>query len=290
MKKNKRFLVIMLVSFMILPLQAGERTIPVDMIVMVDKSLSMAESGKFESLHAWVRDQLIGQILIDGDWLSVYQFYGEADALLTMTVSGEADRAKIIRTIDGITPDGKYTDIGLALDTIKRALDDRGTNGRHKIMLLLTDLKQEAPWTSRYAGTTDSFESPYLAEARVIQHDSWYEITLDMDIQDEVVKTSRELYSSIQENSASARNLPAEGESLAILPDGTVSGGVAGANNTSGAGKVGVMALLASAIPSAGLPLLAVGGLVVVSLIVLACVLVIRALRARNARKEDQAD
>lgn len=199
MIKIRRLILLILVLFLLLPLQAGERTIPVDVFVMIDKSLSMAEPGKFDSMHQWVRDQLIGQILINDDWITIYQFYGKANNLLTMTVGSEADRQKIIKTVDGIKPDGQYTDIGLALDTIKKALDKRGTNGRHKIMLLLTDLKQEAPWTSRYAGSTDNFESPYLAEARSIKHDNWFEITLDMGIQDMVIKTSKELFSSIED-------------------------------------------------------------------------------------------
>ncbi len=192
---------------MLLPIHSGERTIPVDVFLMIDKSLSMAEAGKFDSMDKWVQSHLIDQILINDDWITIYQFYGRADHLLSLTVGTAADRTKITNTIKEIEPDGQYTDIGLALDTIKDALDKRGTNGRFKILLLLTDLKQEAPWTSRYAGSPESFESPYLAEARRIQHDEWYEITLDMDIQDRVVKTSRELFNSIEETVGTGKDL-----------------------------------------------------------------------------------
>jgi len=225
MIKIRHILLIFAAFFMNLPLIAGERTIPVDIFLMIDKSLSMAEQGKYDSLHAWVQDQLLGQILIDGDWITVYQFYGKEDHLLSLTVQNETDRQKIVDTINKITPDGQYTDIGLALDTIKKALADRGTNGRHKILLLLTDLKQEAPWTSRYAGSTDSFNSPYLTEARIVKHDNWYEITLDMDIQDVVVKTTKELFSTIEQTGTEApspREIVANSEQLS--GDGTVEG------------------------------------------------------------------
>jgi len=205
MMKKTRILTALFALFLTLcPLQAGERTIPVDFFVMIDKSLSMAEPGKFNTLHQWVRDQLIGQMLIDDDWITIYQFYGQSTNLLTLTVQTAEDRDRIVQTIDAIEPDGKYTDIGLALDTIQEALKRRGPNDRHKVMLLLTDLKQEAPWTSRYAGSPDKFESPYLAEARIVQHDAWYEITLDMDIQDRVVQSSRELFASIQKTRGTA--------------------------------------------------------------------------------------
>ena len=86
MNMRHRFFVAVFAVFMILPLQAGERTIPVDFFLMIDKSLSMAEPGKFDSMHEWVHDQLLGQILIDGDWITVWQFYGKADHLMTIDV------------------------------------------------------------------------------------------------------------------------------------------------------------------------------------------------------------
>lgn len=193
-------LILLLILLLSGPLYAGERTIPVDIFLMIDKSLSMSELGRFESMNRWVSDQFLDQILIEGDWVSIYQFYGNCEHVLTREVSSENDRQKILEAVKSIKPNGKYTDIGLALDTLKEALARRGDNGRYKIMLMLTDLKQEAPWSSRYAGTMDRFNSPYLAEARVIEHDHWYEITLDMDIQDRVVKTSRELFSVIEDN------------------------------------------------------------------------------------------
>lgn len=228
MIKRRPFLCLILMVFIFSPLLAGERTIPVDIFLMIDKSQSMAEPGKFESMHQWIREQLIGQILINGDWITIYQFYGTQQNMLTLTVQDENDRKKIVEMIDSITPDGQYTDIGLALDTIKLALDKRGTNDRLKIMLLLTDLKQEAPWTSRYAGSPESFESPYLAEARILPHDAWYEITLDMDIQNMVVKTSKELFSSIQLTQGQTANLSVQDASITDLQEGseTIQNGI----------------------------------------------------------------
>ncbi|HPX48157.1 MAG TPA: hypothetical protein PK408_08150, partial [Treponemataceae bacterium] len=39
-----------------------------------------------------------------------------------------------------------------------------------------------------------------LARARIIEHDRWYEITLDMDIQNEVARKSRSIYSLITDD------------------------------------------------------------------------------------------
>ena len=179
---------------------AGERTIPVDVFLMIDKSKSMNEPGKFNSLHRWVRDTLVTEMLIPEDWITVWEFYEEPHELQTLIIKNENDRNELIKTIDSITPDGAFTDIGRALDAIQDSLNKRGRNNRYKILLLVTDLEQDAPWTSKYRGKQESFKSPYLAEARIIKHDNWYEITLDMDIQDKVVKTTKELYTNIIDN------------------------------------------------------------------------------------------
>lgn len=181
-------------------LVAGERTIPVDIFLMIDKSLSMDEPGKFDSLQKWVLDELIEQMIIPGDWVTIYQFYEKPEHILTTTVEDATSLRKIYNTVKAIKADGHYTDIGAALDTVQAALDARGSNGRFKVLLLLSDLVQDAPWTSKYRGKQASFKSPFLVEARTVQHDNWYEITLDMDIQDAVVQRTQSLYSDVVAN------------------------------------------------------------------------------------------
>ncbi len=267
---------IMIFLMGMVPLFAGERTIPVDIYVLIDKSLSMAEPGKFESMHAWVRDQLLGQILINGDRITVYQFYGRTDTILSRTIETEDDRTAVTTAIDAIRPDGQYTDIGLALDTLKRDLGRRAETDRYTVLFLLTDLKQEAPWTSRYAGSPDTFESPYLATARVLQHDAWYEITLDMDIQDRVVMTSKELYSSILETRGSEHEIGENGET-SELDDRTSSGLARDDGNGQSDATVGNSPLPQYLVP------------VIVSIVVLAGAAgVALAVRARRERDEDK--
>ena len=200
--------ILFILSFCIISVAAfaGERTIPVDVFLMIDKSKSMNEPGKFDSLHKWVRDTLVTEMLIPEDWITVWEFYEKPHELRTLTIKDENDRNILVKTIDSITPDGAFTDIGSALDSIQTSLNKRGKNNRYKILLLVTDLEQDAPWTSKYRGKQESFKSPYLAEARIIKHDNWYEITLDMDIQDKVVKTTKELYTNIIGNEGTPRS------------------------------------------------------------------------------------
>jgi hypothetical protein len=281
MNMRHRFFVAVFDVFMIFPLHAGERTIPVDFFLMIDKSISMAEPGKFDSMHQWVHDQLLSQILIDGDWITVWQFYGKAEHLMTIDVKTDTDREKIIKNIDMIKPNGKYTDIGVAMDTIKAAFDKRGVNGRHKVLLLLTDLRQEAPWSSKYAGVMSKFESPYLTEARILQHDGWYEITLDIGIQDTVGKTTKELFAAIQkakDEPDSRENTLAAAKTAAAKADGTTAetGGNAKTANKSTTEQ-----------PSGGtLPLLI--PIVVSSLVIVAGTIVAVLIVHNNRKKKEE--
>ena len=233
---KKHLLLFILVSgFLIFPVCAGERTIPVDIFLMVDKSLSMAEPGKYDSMQDWVKSHFLEQMTIPGDWIILYQFYGTPEHVLTVEMKTEAEKERIISAFMDIRPDGQYTDIGLALDTLQEALEPRKDNGRYKIMLLLTDLKQEAPWSSRYAGVSDSFDSPYLAQARTVAHDNWFEITLDMDIQDQVVKTSQELFAFLSEN----REERSKSGSAGSAGSGAESGSAGSAGSGSKQGEAG---------------------------------------------------
>ncbi|AIN93038.1 vWA domain-containing protein [Treponema putidum] len=200
MKIKKLIFIFLLLSGILFNLNAGERTVPVDMIIMIDKSLSMQEAGKFDSLKQWVLDELVDQIITYGDWISIYQFYENPEHLLSIEVKDRNDTDKIINTINSILPNGRFTDVGKALDKIQEAINERTENGRYKVLLMLTDLEQDAPITSKYGGKQKKFSSPYLIESRIIKHDNWYEITVDMGLQDRVVKTSKALFSDIIKN------------------------------------------------------------------------------------------
>ena len=165
----------------------------------------MQDPGKFDSMQQWVLDELIGQIIITGDWISIYQFYESPEHLLSIEIKGKEDTDKIIKTVNKISPNGRFTDVGKALDKIREAVNQRGENGRYKVLFMLTDLEQDAPITSKYSGKQKKFSSPYLVESRIIKHDNWYEITVDMGLEDRVIKTSKALFSDLTQNEGKDR-------------------------------------------------------------------------------------
>ena len=177
---------------------AESRKISVDFFLMIDKSLSMATQGKFDSLCQWIETEFINQIVAYKDNVFIYSFYENTEKLLTLTINNDNDKKKIIETVSLIKPDGKYTDIGKMIDFIREETKRRKYDHRYKILILITDLLQDAPWTSPYAGKQESFKSPYLKYARIIKHDSWYEIIFDLDIIDKVNSKIKEIYPNIE--------------------------------------------------------------------------------------------
>ena len=177
---------------------AESRKISVDFFLMIDKSLSMAMDGKFDSLCQWIKDEFVNEILILNDNVFIYSFYENTEKLLTLTINNDNDKKKIIKAITSIKADGRYTDIGKMIDVIGEEIEKRKHDGRYKILILMTDLIQDAPWTSPYAGKQESFKSPHLKYARIIKHDSWYEIIFDLDIIDKVNSKIKEIYPNIE--------------------------------------------------------------------------------------------
>lgn len=198
MLKVKKYFLIFALIFITEISFAGIRKNPVDIFLMVDKSLSMAMQGKFDSICKWIKDEFVNDSVIYLDNIIIYSFYENVEKLLTITINNDNDKQKVIDVITSIKPDGKYTDIGKMLDIIREETEKRKHDNRYKVLILMTDLVQDAPWTSRYAGKQELFKSPYLQYARIIKHDLWYEIIFDIDSTDRVEKRTQELYRDIK--------------------------------------------------------------------------------------------
>src|SRR5512137_2234662 len=91
-------------------LQADQRQDPMDVIIALDKSLSMEQ--EIAAVKQYVSTSIVDGLLIPGDLLIVIAFYGKADILVSTEVSDTASREAIKKAIAGIRADGRWTDIG----------------------------------------------------------------------------------------------------------------------------------------------------------------------------------
>jgi len=162
------FSVILMTAF---PLLADVRKQNIDIMVALDKSLSM--ENKINAVKAWVNSYLIDQVAIPGDYMDIVAFYGKADVIVHQTINNDADKAAIKKIISAIRGNGRFTDIGNALDVLKAQLAAKENDGRDKYVLLLTDGIQEAPPTSKYYSPDGKFNHEFLANTKTIQEKGW---------------------------------------------------------------------------------------------------------------------
>jgi hypothetical protein len=145
-------------------LYGDDRLEPVDLVIAVDKSLSMDD--KIEAVKQYVNNYLIKNILIVNDYLLVVEFYEKADVAAAGYIYTEADKQALMQKVSEIKADGKWTDIGNALDRLRDEFTERYNNGRKKVFLFISDGINEVPRTSKYYNAKGSLNHEYLAKLK----------------------------------------------------------------------------------------------------------------------------
>jgi hypothetical protein len=151
-----------------------------DVILLLDKSLSMAPF--FEEAKAYAAGTVLGPILIPGDRLIVETVYGKVIRLEKTDIGSEADKAKAIRAIRAVKANGRFTDLGAALDAAKRDLDELGMPERPKYVLLITDERQEAPKGSPYQAPDFKLKHPSLEYVKKVDLGKFRAITVGLQV------------------------------------------------------------------------------------------------------------
>jgi len=162
-----------------------------DVILLLDKSLSMAPY--FMEAKEYVAGQVLGPILVPGDRLIVELVYGKIKRLVTMDITSEADKAKAIRAIRSVKADGRFTDLGVALDAAKKDLDELGKPERPKYVLMISDERQEAPAGSPYQAKNYRLQHPYLEYVKKVDLGEFRAITVGLQVKDKVAQASPEV-------------------------------------------------------------------------------------------------
>jgi len=139
-----------------------ERGEPVDLIVGLDKSLSMDD--KIEAVKQFVINYLIKDILIINDYFLVIEFYEKAQVAAADYIYSEQDKENLVAKISAIRADGKWTDIGNAFDRLRDELLERMNNGRKKVFLFISDGVNEPPRTSKYFSSDRKLKHEYIAK------------------------------------------------------------------------------------------------------------------------------
>ena len=105
----------LVIVFLVAASYADDREENIDVFVVLDKSLSMVE--EIESVREYVELSIVENLLITGDQLVLITFYGEAETAFMGKIDTEKTFLRsVIREIEA---DGRFTDIGNALDMLR---------------------------------------------------------------------------------------------------------------------------------------------------------------------------
>lgn len=193
MKKRTLILLLFIITtlFTLATVSGDERTENIDVFIVLDKSLSMVE--EIESVKEYLSNSLFNTILIPGDRLVIIAFYGKTELLMNQVYNVAENSALIKENIDSIQADGRFTDIGNALDTLQSSVENIAEKDRRRFLLLLTDGKQEAPPESKYYTPDGEFNHEMLKNTKTIQKQGWKIHILGIGTQSAAEELAKEL-------------------------------------------------------------------------------------------------
>jgi hypothetical protein len=194
-----------------------------DVVLLLDKSLSMAPF--FEEAKAYAAGSVLGPILVPGDRLIVEAVYGRVDRLVTASIASEEDKAKAIRAIRSVKANGRFTDLGSALDAAKRDLDELGSPERPKYVLLITDERQEAPKGSPYQAKDYKLKHPSLEYVKRVDLGKFRAITVGLQVGKKVDATAPTVMQLLLEPPVRSAGAASPGSAAALAGAGGASAG-----------------------------------------------------------------
>lgn len=196
-KKIAALLAVYSLFFALSPLHAESRRGNLDLFVLVDRSLSMVE--EFSDLRDYLDSQIIDGLLTKGDFVTLIAFFGETQHIFSGIIGEDIRREELKGKIEEIAPDRHYTDIGSALDELKRTVDENTRKGYPDYILLLTDGIHEGPPGSAYPGKTADFEHPLRRQCKLLRHDGWSTEILPFPVLHEAEQLALEVVSTWDE-------------------------------------------------------------------------------------------
>jgi hypothetical protein len=194
-------------------ISADDRDEPVDILVALDKSLSMEE--EIEAVKEYVSTHIVENLLQNGDFFLITAFYGEANVIVSDFVKGDEHKKQVNSVISSIEADGRFTDIGNALDELKEQVEKYSNTGRKKTLLLITDGKHEPPPGSKYYSKDGTYSHEYLeGMTSETQKEGWKIIVIGLGSE-----SAKELAEALDAEYVETVESPTAAELDAMIPD-----------------------------------------------------------------------
>ncbi len=197
-------------------LSADERDYPIDIIIALDKSLSMVE--EIDAVTDYINAAIVDDKLQENDYFLVVSFFGKSTIAVSTIIEGEEHKKMIKQYISTIEADGSYTDIGIALDAMQQEIEFNTDASRQKLLLLITDGAHNPEPTSPYFTQDGTVSHEYLNNIDETQKDGWKIIVIG--IGNESAKDIADVFHA--DYVETSDNVTTE-ELIEIVPEGIIS-------------------------------------------------------------------
>jgi hypothetical protein len=205
-----------LLAFLLVASLAGTaadvRTEGIDFIILMDTSLSMV--GPIEDAKRYAAGEIVGRLVEQGDWVALVRFYGKSETIWKGEINTGPDMAALIRSLNLLEADGRFTDIGLALDFVDTLILERGHPERPKYILLLTDERQEAPKDTKYYSQDYTIAHPLLEYIKRVDMGGFRLITVGYGLAARIEGSARALVTTLA-SPPETREVPLAGSDAA---------------------------------------------------------------------------
>jgi len=194
---TRRAILVLLLVTAFAGLHAESRSANVDFVLLIDTSLSMTDG--IDAARKYAAGEVIGRLVEPGDWVSIMRFYGKSEVVWQGDVRGQEDISAMVRSLNELKADGRFTDIGSALDSMDALLQERGQPDRPKYILLLTDERQEAPKDSQYYSQTYTPRHRLLEYIKKVDMGAFRVITIGYGLSARIEVEARTLMTTLSE-------------------------------------------------------------------------------------------
>jgi len=233
---NRRAVLAFLIATALMGTHADVRSTSVDFVVLIDTSLSMDHA--IVEARRYAAGEIIGRLVEPGDWVSVIKFYGKTEQVWQGDVTSQADIASIVRSLQALKANGRFTDIGSALDAMERLIRERAHPERPKYILLITDERQEAPAGTTYYSADYTVHHPMLEYVKRVDMGSFRVITIGYGLASKIAGDAQTLMTILSEPPARRQGAlagSATGSESTASSSGSTSGSGAANGYASGA-------------------------------------------------------
>ena len=256
--KNPRaiFAACLCVAFVVASVAAAAAQVPssrpLDLVVALDVSGSMAGSDVFASVKAYLEKDVLRPLLKPGDRFTLILFGKEARTAAAREIARQEDVDAVVASVAALRADDGYTDLGAALEALDSAMAPRSDGLYRTASIFITDGKNAPPPGSPFFGKDLSVDERFAGAGRRIARKGWILYVVGLGAETDAPAVAAAVEGSVIVEAPASPG--AASSALAAAPLGTYLAETATAAEERAASAASAAAPAAAAAAAAGSP------------------------------------